>query len=400
MLKETRITDLRPEDQLLLCCARTTLSEKAAEKIKILICQDISWSYLVQSAIHHRVLPLLYQTLRQNYLNCIPIVVMNELQHHYEKIARRNLFLTAKLLQLIDLLGTHHIPVIPYKGPALAFLAYGNICLRQFGDLDILVHPHDYLKTRDLFLTHGYRLAADYSWECSLDDDSHGVRVDLHRGITPEKFPNYLDFQSLQQHLEALPVAGGKINTFCPEDILIILCIQLAKDGGGYNSLRLSKICDIAELIRSHLDMDWRRVIKKSRRLGCQIMLLVSLSVAHKLLDAPVPQLPLRSLTHPHFDILTTHIYNKLIHQAVPGDAGQLSVESFHFKVRERWRDKLYPYYYDFKLRLIPNKRDYTFFLLPESLNILYYVIRPIRLVRDYGQLAWHTLKVKCFTWK
>ena len=44
----------------------------------------------------------------------------------------------------------------PYKGPALAVQLYGNVALRQFSDLDILVHPRDVLLARDLLLAEGY----------------------------------------------------------------------------------------------------------------------------------------------------------------------------------------------------------------------------------------------------
>jgi len=367
------IADICAEDTLLLCCARTTIEEETANEIKILIRHGINWRYLVRSAIYHRVVPLLYRNLRQTSTNSIPPAVANKLQHHYEAIARRNLFLTAKLLQLIDLLEAHHIPAIPYKGPALAFLAYGDVTLRQFGDLDILVHPHDYLTTQNLLLAHGYRLAVDWGWECSLVDDSHRVCVDLHQGIMPEKFRFHLDFQSLQQRLEALPLAGGKIKTFYPEDMLLILCIQLVKDGLESNPLRLIKVCDIVELLRAYPELDWGRVLKEVRRLGCPRMLLASLSVAHKLLGASVPELPLRSVTSPNLGDLTAHICHKII-----------------YKVG----------YHRFNLTLVPNERDRAFVALPESLSALYYLIRPIRLTRDYERLAWHMLKAKYLAWK
>lgn len=389
------IKDIRPEDALIFCCARTTISPETADHINSLLRHGIDWAYLIQRLIHHKVLPLVFQIFRQNFLNQIPPPVMNYLQNYYENIAKRNLFLTAKLLQLIDLLETHHIPAIPYKGPALAFLAYGNICFRQFSDLDILVDLHDYLKVRDILLAHGYRLADDYGWECSLVDNNHRVAVDLHQRIAPAQFPIYLDFHSLQQHLKALPVAGGKINTFCPEDMLLILCIQLVKDGWEYKPPQLSKICDIAELVHSYPSMDWKRVINESKKLGCQRILFVSLSVAHKLLNTPVPEVFLRILTQPYLNILANHIYNKLIYRTTSSYSGQLSMENFHFKVRERWRDKLYPYYYQLKKPLIPNEKDHDFISLPEPLSALYYFIRPIRLMRDYGRIAWYILKDK-----
>jgi hypothetical protein len=365
---ESKITNIRIEDALLLCCARTMIEEETASQINNLLRHNINWSYLIRSATYHRVVPLLYQSLQQKFLNSIPTAVIKKLQHHYGSTVRYNLFITAQLLQLIALLETHHIPAIPYKGPALASLAYQNIGLRYFGDLDILVHPHDYLATQNLLLGRGYRLAVDWGWECTLIDDHRGICVDLHQAILPEEFRLHLDFHSMRQRLETLPVAGGRIKTFCPEDMLIVLCLQLIKDGLESNPLRLIKVCDIAELLRAYPDLDWERVLKEVRSLGCPNMLSVSLSVTHRLLGAPLPELPLMPVKSPNLGDLSAHICHKIIHKVG---------------------------YRRFNLTLVPNERDRALLPLPESLSALYYLVRPIRLTRDYSYLAWHILKKK-----
>ncbi len=392
--------EIRPEDELLFCCARTKTSEEVGDRIKVLIRKNLDWHYLMKSAFHHKVAPLLYQNLRRISPSLIPDQYLNELQKYYEFNAKRNLFLAVKLIKVLKLLEENGIFAIPYKGPIIAILAYGNISLRQFSDLDILVPHHDYLRTMRLFLENGYRLKAEYSWECSLIDANYGVCVDLHRGITPEQFPVFLDFQAMKQRLWVLEIGAGEIMTFCPEDMLIILCIQLAKDGWGhrYNPIRLSKLCDFSELIQAHPDMNWKRVFKGAKKIGCWKMLLVSLSLVHVIFGTPIPKSSLGSLKY--LGDLSDDIFNKLIQQASITDVKLLSMEKFHFKIRERWRDKLYPYYSDFRQRLIPNERDRALISLPESLDVVYYAIRPIRLMIDYGRLALKIVKEKFFTWK
>lgn len=367
------VVDIRSEDALLLCCARTTIDQETAKQIRLLIDDGINWRYLVRSAIYHRVSPLLYRSLRRASLKNIPPAVANKLRHHNNAIAGRSLVLTAKLLQVVDFLDAHQIPAIPYKGPALALLAYGNVALRDFRDLDILVHAHDYLTTQNLFVAHGYRLAVDWGWECSLVDNSQGICVDLHRGIVPERFQLDLDFRSLLNRLEALPLAGGKIKTFSPEDTLLIQCIQLVKDSSEFSPLRLIKACDIAELLRTHPDLNWEQVLMQVRSLGNAQMLLDSLSVTHRLLDTPLPELLFRSVPSCRPDDLPAHICHKII-----------------YKVGYR----------RFNLTLVPNERDRALLPLPQALSALYYLIRPIRLTRDYSRLFWHVLKGEYLAWK
>jgi hypothetical protein len=47
--------------------------------------------------------------------------------------------LTAELCRLISLFAAADIAAIPYKGPVLGLFAYGNIALRRFVDLDVIV---------------------------------------------------------------------------------------------------------------------------------------------------------------------------------------------------------------------------------------------------------------------
>jgi hypothetical protein len=379
--------EIRAEDSFLFACARTEIDRDTSKRIQGLLDQGIDWIYLTQRAIHHRVVPLVYQTLRQHFADRVPPAAMAELQHVHGIIVRQNLFLLTKLVRLIALLDESGIAAIPFKGPALAVLAYGNFGLRQFGDLDILVHPDDFRKTRDLLLARGYQIGSERRWECSLVDPADGVAVDLHQAITPGNFPVPFDFQTFQQRLQPLPVAGKTIPTFCTEDMLIVLCVQLAKDGWGTNVLRLSKICDIAELLRIHPELDWERVLAEAKRLRCLHILSFALAFSRELLDAPVPALALQPIARRKYAALAEHIRDKLVHQQAPGYRGRLaSSNRFHFKIRERWTDKLYPYLHDFRAAVRPSERDREFFRLPAGFAPLYYAVRPFRVLRELWQ--------------
>lgn len=57
----------------------------------------------------------------------------------------------------------------------------------------------------------------------------------------------------------------------------------------------------------------------------------------------------------------------------------------FHWRVRERYRDKLWPFVAIPLAIARPNELDQAVVSLPASLSSLYYVVRPIRLVGKYG---------------
>jgi hypothetical protein len=392
--------NLRPEDQLLLYCARTTVDEEAASQVQVLTNQTMDWSYLVKNAVHHRVIPLLFRSLQRLCPNSVPKEVLTGLRGYCAGIGRRNLYLTAELLKLTELLQAKAVPAIPYKGPAGVFLAYGNVCLRQFNDLDILVRPNDYLKTRNLLLAEGFQLTADWGWECTLSDDRRGLHIDVHRDITPARFPVGLEASHLWERLKAVPVAGGRIRTLSAEDFLLVLCIQLIKDGWGQSPLRLGKLCDIAELLRSHSLMDWEYVRGESKSLGCQRMLNIGVCLAHEFLGAPEIKSFSYDQTQSYLKALEKHLLTKLFSSLNETYSETPSQERFYRLARERWRDRVYPDYYDLKSRFIPNDRDRAMLSLPESLDGFYYVVRPIRLMRDWALSGLATLKSKFLTWK
>jgi hypothetical protein len=60
------------------------------------------------------------------------------------------------MIVLIDLFEQNRIPSIPYKGPAIRVGVYGQLALRQFADLDILVREPMW-KATDLLLERGYK---------------------------------------------------------------------------------------------------------------------------------------------------------------------------------------------------------------------------------------------------
>jgi len=147
----------RPEIELLLCCTRTQIDTATAERIKILIQSKIDWAYLIQTATRHGVMSLLYQSLSTTCQEAVPKTNLAQLRDYSHSNALHNLFLTKELFKLLNLFESHSIPAIPFKGPVLAVSAYGNLSLRQIGDLDILVRERDFHKAKELLLDQGHR---------------------------------------------------------------------------------------------------------------------------------------------------------------------------------------------------------------------------------------------------
>ena len=80
----------------------------------------------------------------------------------------------AELLKIFDLLKSHGVPAIAYKGPALATAVYGDIALRQFVDLDILVRKQDVFDVKEILIRQ------EYNPEFILTESQKAAFLDNH----------------------------------------------------------------------------------------------------------------------------------------------------------------------------------------------------------------------------
>ena len=93
--------------------------------------------------------------------DAVPQKIQLELTHFNKANAQKNLRLTGELLRLLDLFQQNAIPIAAFKGPVLAHSVYGHISLREFSDLDVIVHEADLSKAEDILIARGYQ--ADFA---------------------------------------------------------------------------------------------------------------------------------------------------------------------------------------------------------------------------------------------
>ncbi|MBD2663367.1 methyltransferase FkbM family [Richelia sinica FACHB-800] len=371
------------ENEMLLCCSRTEMTHQDIERLNGLLKQQINWNYLIQTATRHGVMPLLYWNLSNSCPDAVPQTILAELRDSFQANAGLNLALSSELLNLLPLFEKEGISVIPYKGATLTALAYGNLTLRQFSDLDILVHQQHILKAEDLLIAHGYRPSADLGWEHQLVSKDGRVSVDLHHRLTPWDFSVKLNFDQLWKRCQPVTLAGKKALSFSPEDLLLILCIYVARDC-WYERVRLVEICDIAEVIRVHRNIDWDWIMEEARQIGTQRILFLGLFLAHELLATELPQNVLQKIQKEQvINLLARQVCQWLFSDLseVNNSAKTDERKAFYFNVRERKRDIIPLLTYRIYMLLAPNKADRRFISLPNSLSFLYYLVRPIRLI-------------------
>lgn len=383
---------------LLIACARVRIEPGDAERIAMLAAGEVDWDYLVRIAIEHGVAPLLYRSLLQCCPNRMPADAYTRLQHHCRAGSFLNLVRTRELLSILDLFQRHGIHAIPIKGPFLATVAYGDLSLRDFSDLDLLVDRPDVQQAEKLLTEEGFtpdpkpegwrRLTVFLAeHHLGFNQEAKKLRVELHWAVTPLAFRYPVHFQELTA--ERMPVECGSqtVDQLSLEELLILLCVH----GSKHRWLMLKWICDIAELVRSHPELQWDVVRQRADARGVRRMVLLGLYLAEQVLGAALPE-PVRAQirTEPHIAVLGSEVQELLFSPTVD-DESELYRWRFHLRMRERAVDRLLymaacVVLYNDATNISQRDRAFLPITLPPALTAVYYLIRPVRVAVEYAR--------------
>ena len=336
----------------------------------------------------HGLLPLLHKHLDQTLPGLLPDAVREELRSEASERVRRNLLLAGELGQLLESFDSHRILALPFKGPTLALSVYGDLSLRPFGDLDILVRSSDVPRSETLLRDRGYapQLALSPSqeafhrrwyYERGFVHSQHGFRVEIQWNVIPKYFAAPLP-DDLWTSMRPLQLGNWKVNVMSAEHLLLLLCVHGTKH--FWSELRW--LVDVAELVRSSEPFDWDRVVTRARQHGCLRILLLGLALARDILEAALPNgIDAEIAKDRAIPGLIQLVRNRLFGGDDPPTLRE--TVTFHLRSRERPVDRIR---YCLRLAMTPSIGDFTAIRLPAPLFALYYVIRPARLLTKYGR--------------
>jgi hypothetical protein len=174
-------------------------------------------------------------------------------------------------------------------------MAYGDLGLREFADLDLLVGRRDLGRAREVLLGQGFRVAYHLTPAQErrllrskrqlplLLDGQH--LVELHTELFHPAFGFKLSHEAIRRRLRPVLVANRPVATCCPEDLLVILCAHGAK----HYWRSLGWICDVAELMRAERTLDWDSAFAAADAAGGKRMCALGVFLATEFLAAPVP---------------------------------------------------------------------------------------------------------------
>ncbi|HIQ46311.1 MAG TPA: hypothetical protein EYH57_01690, partial [Sulfurovum sp.] len=298
MIGDIDTIELDDNLKFLIACSQTEPSENNIKFIQQFL-SSIDTQELIPLAIQHGILPLVYKTLK--YLGTKHLMVnteiLSELKAHYMRISQRNMLMSAELIRIVKLLKDNGIEALAFKGPTLSQMAYGDITLRQFGDLDILIRERDRFKMMDLLIQSQYTPEIDLKESTKktffdsvnvigLYQTSIGVLVEIHWELLSKNYAIDWEEQSLWKKQESVAINKKIIPVLPVEQQLLYLCVH----GSKHLFERLEWICDIDRSIRTHTDIDWVYLVNEADKLGIRRMLFFGLSLSQQFFSLPLPK--------------------------------------------------------------------------------------------------------------
>ncbi len=383
---------LDPDIYFLLKCCKPNLNNNDINSIfHSLYQKEESYDRFIKLAYKHGIVPLIYKNTKNLHQSSLILTkFIDKLKPHYQTIAQRNMLMSAELIYITKFLKTNHIESLACKGPALSQMAYGDITLRQYGDIDILIRKKDRHKMMLILEEKGYIpeiQLKENSKEIFFNTvnviafykKSTGTRIEIHWELLSKNYAMDWKEEILWKNTKFIQINNSKIQVLTMENHLLYICVHSAK----HLYERIEWICDIDRLIQSNQNINWQYILKEARRMGITRMLYLGLTLCKELFDLTIPEDIQKKIQN---DKKIPTLINKII--KINFSKSKYEEKSFNtlillLNMRENYIDKLKLLY---KAIITPKFDDFLFLQLPKQISFLYPLVRLFRLIKKYSK--------------
>ena len=159
------------------------------------------------------------------------------------------------------------------------------------------------------------------------------------------------------------------------EDLLIVLCVH----GSKHAWEQLKWVCDVAELLRAYDRLDWDQIFSSASMWRCRRLLIMGVSLAHRLFDVPLPSAVLAHISvDSDVQMLSHRMPVSLLADPSVGVTEAQAV-ALYFTLKDSWRER-----WRFGLALCRDQRPIlmslpAWFRWRSSLLCLASLVRPLQ---------------------
>ena len=353
---------------------------------------DIPWPYIRHMAVRHKMASILYFKVKKlGILHQLPDNVQRFFKMHYLQVTGGNMRLRKRLTDILALLESEDVPVVPFKGPVRTQALYDDSAVRYCQDLDLLVPRQKAAAARKVLGAAGYahrdeplealncsqfEKFAAYEKEFELGDSAGATLIDLHWRLAGGTWRPF-DYTFCRDRLQRMWFDGREVLCLSDEDMVVYLCVHGSLEGWQ----NLGAVLCLAEYMEKRPGLDWDLVLELAGVLHCRRMLLLGLFLAKDLFGAAVPdKIMARMERDKAVYRLADRIYRRLL-----GTGAGKSVGSH---IERRFADipyqmAVYPnvldkFYYLWRVLFWPTQKDWRDFPVPARFSFLLFLRRPV----------------------
>jgi hypothetical protein len=346
---------------------------------------DLDWEYVYNFTERQGLAPFFYHQLNTLGIDNVPVDYLKRFKRSYQTNLARNIVLTDELVSLTRELQAIGVESLPFKGPVLGVVAFGNPALRCFIDLDIIVRPTDVAAATEILTARGYRpsrrldarqieMLIARQHNIQFERESGHLIVELHWRVSADLFATAFQSTELWDRLETVTINDVQLKSMPIEELLLALCIH----GSRHVWDRFSQVCDIAALISSERMIDWHRLMALASSTDNERMLLLGLCLAGSLAEESLaPEIRELIAGDQQIKRLADLVMMRFFSGTAVAKLSLKTVFTYNVLVRKSWSARAR--YCLFALS--PADADLETLALPRFLNCAYYGLRPFRLV-------------------
>jgi hypothetical protein len=367
-----------------LILAATGLSGHRREVVDRALRSDVDWECLIRLALRHRLAPPLLSVLTNAEAGLVPEEILEALRFHCSVLREHSEQLRTQLFEVLDALDRRSVVAIPFKGPVLADLLYGDIASRSPGDLDILVRRENVADVRAELESLGFvdaeghggpsltpaqrRMYEHYQCEYQYTRLADDVVVEPHWELSQRPMAIEADYPGMLDRAQPRSLAGRSVAALSPDDLLVALCVH----GTKHEWERLAWARDIAAVLARFPEIELERVLGQARARGYSRLILLSLFIAKECAAASLPAPVAKAIDADRVALALGRDVIEGLFRTTPPDPPTDRIRAFRIRVRERWTDR---FRYLALTMVTPNRYYVQSVRLPSQLWWGYYAV-------------------------
>jgi len=264
-------------------------------------CPNISideWNRFLMLLEPQSIIPYLYTKIRSlSPVSSPPKNILDDMRKKYLRNVKSSIYGELQTQEILVAFKKEGIQSIVLKGLAFAHTLYPDSGGRSYTDIDLLVKPEDFIRSRKIMDTLGYacnKNCFDISKNWFIEDmfihrnNPKYLLVEIHWNLLPFYRLGNIDIGRIFNESSEINLTDLKFRTLNPVDSLIFSAVHQGLNHS--REIKLSWIMDIALLCNQlHTKEEWGTLNKRSVDQGACLALRDTLTMAQLWTGLEIP---------------------------------------------------------------------------------------------------------------